>query len=858
MSTIITKFDSSKLGNFELQMYNTARCEDQESVVRNWTSTPIFAPSITNPNSERSTNSTSINPNLEVTQNTVSFKFFNNSNITHTVHYEVFKGVINEPGVTPIFPTINSPHIVVNPQQFSQVITIDQLEENETYTLEVISFFLEKSFSGGSVVFTTDSNIQNPDPSTINQNLLRWTRQPLQIGDVFKINVHSSYWESLYSAPKPENYCNTYYFQNNVTTTVENIANHILERGWLRKRIQTSNGFTFEGWGVTGDKLDAITNVGTSDSNTYNALVELANSLNMNVLFDYNNYRVIFVDRESNALDKNYTLRKGFNIQSYGLGYSGEDMFSIFYVQGGEDELGLITTLSDSVPYKDNFLFNFDYFARNGLVNPGPILNAFENRSNTDSLVNINENLKLLIREETDKLLITRTNKTNFRIYSEAILGGNDPTNQNNTNLSKLFKDRRIINTVDTKAVTPRFTEKWAKANSDYKFDLFFPVKIEYDGVEQIFTADGAAHTVSGVNITLTFISPVGDLEPEEFEYTKNGLTIYGLSAANPSTFDLEKFKVISSDIQYKIDFTFDTVADTYPYFDDLFRYDGIDAINRERQSLQDEVDFTQERWDERYRYQQCLRSIEYNGTLLEDVAIEDINATDLTSDALVVSSAWDNPNSICALEFSLPRFVLEAKTIIGAYEEDIEDFKKGIGEYNPETEEFNQNELGLFNFMLKKFNVAFENYTPLNYSPVVVRLRNEKLRKQHFWYNLKENRQHVFVEGYYENDLETTPQTLKDQAEAIYVEHKGPNENFNITYVDISDIVGVNVDEIQVGDFVRIKDEDSPVAINAESKLKVASISKVLRDKGNISLTIYRYNLINRILERIIKTSGN
>jgi hypothetical protein len=159
---------------------------------------------------------------------------------------------------------------------------------------------------------------------------------------------------------------------------------------------------------------------------------------------------------------------------------------------------------------------------------------------------------------------------------------------------------------------------------------------------------------------------------------------------------------------------------------------------------------------------------------------------------------------------------------------------------------------------MLKKFNVAFENYTPLSFVPVSVRLRNEKLRKQHFWYDLKKNRQHVFVEGYYDNEIEITSQTLKDQAEAIYADHKTPNENFNITYIDISDIVGIDVQEIQVGDFVKIKDEAVSVAINSESKLKVASISKVLRDKGNISLTIYRYNLINRILERIIRTSGN
>ena len=657
-----------------------------------------------------------------------------------------------------------------------------------------------------------------------------------------------------------------FYSSSNPTSTVENIANHILERGWLRKRIQNENSFTFEGWSVIGDRLSALTSLEVSDSNTYNALIDLANSLNMNIAFDYVNLRVIFIDRESNALDKNYNLRRGFNIQNYGLTYSGEDMYSIFYIQGGEDEFGRIVTLRDSVPYKDNFLFNFDYFAENGLVDVNAITDAFQNRENPNSLVSINERLKFLIEEELNRLEVIRVNRTNFRIYSEAINSSNDPTNENNTNLNKLFKDRRLISSIETKATTPKFTEKWTRANSQYKFDLFFPVKIKYDNIEETFTTDGQTKTISGVQIQLTFIPPVGELEQDEFEYTKNGLTIYVRFAPNPSTFDPEKFEVISSDIQYKIDFTFESIGDVFQYFDDLFRYDGMNAIIRERQALQDEVNFIQERWDERYRYQQCLLSIEYDGDLLKDIPIENINSTILTSDPLV-SSAWDDSSSACALEFSLPRFLVEAKTIIEGYEEDVATFKKGIGNYNPETEEFDLNELGLFNFMLKKFDVAgkynpetqeLDNYVPLNFVPIVLRLRNEKLRKQQFWYELKKNRQHLFVEGYYDNDIETSPQTLKDQAEAIYADHKTPNENFGITYIDISDIVGIDVEEIQVGDFVRIKDESSPVAINPESKLKIASISKVLRDKGNISLTIYRYNLIKRILERIIKTSGN
>ncbi len=845
MPSLINKFDETKPGNFKLQIITNSFCGQEEKEVRNWNSSPILQPITVGPDSF-GTSFVNFNFDFKETKNTFSFKVYNNSNITHAVHYEVTK--VGDPL---IIPTISSPNLVVNPKQFSSTITITGLEENTSYRLEIGTSFLGEIYTGGTITITTDANVLNPDPSTINQNIVSWPRATREPGDLFKVDAYSFVIGS-------GNYCNTYYFQNAVTTTVENIANHILERGWLRRRTETSNGFTFQGWSIIGDRLNAITNIALSDSNTYNGLIDLANSLNMNVLFNYNSSRVIFVDRESNALDKNYTLRRGSTIQDYGISYDGNDMYTVFYVQGGLDEFGLTTILSDSTPYKDNFLYNFDYFQSKGLANSAAIKSQFETRTE-NSLVTINELLQDLIREEADRLGIISVNRARFRALSDAILGAGENTNVDYSDLNKLFKDIKLISSIETKALTPVFTEKWSKANSNYKFDLSFPVKIEYDDEEQIFATDGATHTVAGVLLTLTLIPPVEEPDIDEFEYTKNGLTIYGRHATDPSTFDSEKFEVISSNIQYKIDVIFETTDEVSPYLDDLFRYDGQRSITDERARLQNEVDQIQERWNERFEYQQCLSTILYNGEPLEEVDIENINPTDLLSDELIVSSAWDNEKSFCALNFSLPRFVVEAKTILEAYPAEVEDFQKVIGNYNPETGEFDPNELGIFNFMLKKFDRALENYVPAtSLDPVLPRLRSAKLRKQQFWYDLKKDRQHIFVEGYFDNEIETTPQTLKDQAEAIFIEHQNPNENFNITQINISDVVGVEVQEVQVGDFVRIRDERLPVPISSESKLKVASINKILRDDANITLTIYRYNLINRILERIIQASGN
>ena len=126
--------------------------------------------------------------------------------------------------------------------------------------------------------------------------------------------------------------------------------------------------------------------------------------------------------------------------------------------------------------------------------------------------------------------------------------------------------------------------------------------------------------------------------------------------------------------------------------------------------------------------------------------------------------------------------------------------------------------------------------------------------RKQKFWYDLKEKRQHIFVEGYYENDIESSPVDLKAQAEAIYKTFQRPSEDFSLTYVDISDVLGVDVDLISPGDFITLREEKLEIQTTEDSRLKVAEVSRVLRDKANITLSIYRYNNINQIIQKMVK----
>ena len=178
--------------------------------------------------------------------------------------------------------------------------------------------------------------------------------------------------------------------------------------------------------------------------------------------------------------------------------------------------------------------------------------------------------------------------------------------------------------------------------------------------------------------------------------------------------------------------------------------------------------------------------------------------------------------------------------------------YRVGIGGYNPATGQLDPKRPGKFTIILSLFDEYAAKYPLSSTTPILVRLRTLEDAKKNFWYNLKKDRQHIFVEGYYDNDIETSAVDLKTQAEEIYKSYQKPLEDFNIAYIDVSDIVGVNITDLRPGDYVTLKEDKLEIQQNRESRLRVATISRVLRDKGNISLAIYRHNAINHIIDKL------
>jgi len=617
--------------------------------------------------------------------------------------------------------------------------------------------------------------------------------------------------------------------QNNLSSPpkIEDIANHILQRGWLQKYDGNS------GWDVVIDdwvpdpnnenllpKNQINLNFEVSGSNTYGALVSLAQLSNTFLEFDYVNEKIYFWDRESLELDKNYVLQRKTNLQDFGISYSGENLYSIFYIEGGVDEFGLRTILSDATEYKDNFLFNFNYFKDRSLVTND---SAIDNEIN-QNLKDINIEFQNAIRAKFNTLGRIREFETQLELIADAIsLASNDDHVNKYEELVEIFLKRREVvdsNPVQKTFTTPSFTAIWSTIPSGLTLEFDFPVTLSYNGSgTQTRNLSSEEFEFNGLTFEISFENETGYTSA-----TQNGITFY--YKVNSGNFDIEKLNILTSKASYTETVQWSALETIYPYFSKLDLFDGQSGIDDAKARWQSKIDTIKSLWEDAVNYIKCI----------------DGDLTDSTCDPFWIPTGDPETDPL----------LLDLKK---GLEERIDDYKIAIGEYDPETDTLDNNRLGKFTRIFNLFEEFEQNYTVQFTTGSVMEIyRAAQNEKQEFWYDLKEKRQHIFIEGYYDNDIESNPTDLKRQAEAIYKTFQRPSEDFSLTYVDISDVLGVDVDLISPGDFITLREEKLEIQTTEDSRLKVAEVSRVLRDRANITLSIYRYNNINQIIQKMVK----
>lgn len=537
----------------------------------------------------------------------------------------------------------------------------------------------------------------------------------------------------------------------------------------------------------------------------------------MNLYFDYENLKITFIDRESSTLEKNYTLKRDFNLQTFEVSYSGDNLYSIFYANGVEDEFGEQTLLSEETVYNDNFLYDFSYFVdKNLLSNEQNIIDAFEDTEDTGSLVNINERLREAIKDRYAHLGLINQARTEIEASGEILAAPeqfNDYVQRYLDFQAKFFSPSLGIEQVTRNENYTVLNVLWNDVKEDS--NITFPIRFTYFGVS--YTQETAAQVITtpyGFDIQIFIDSDSGRIPYPQTE--ANPILYLEISNEADVEFDIRRFRIISTNIAYNISENENRFEYVYPFFDLLFEYDGMNAINKELDRIEAFID-----------------------------DFEELRTQDETELACLIADDPNDPN--CEEFFSEDPLVNEARILV--LESRINDYKAAIGE-ELDGDAFIP---GKYTLIRDTFQKYLDDYTNTSTAPTLMdNYRSVIKEKQDFWYDLKENRQHLFIEGYYDNEFESNSASLKNQAEATFNEHNKPLEDFNLTYIDLSDVLGVDIENVSVGDFVVLKEEKLEVITSEESQLKVASISRVLRDRSNIRLTIFRYNMIGKILERL------
>lgn len=106
------------------------------------------------------------------------------------------------------------------------------------------------------------------------------------------------------------------------------------------------------GWRCVS-KLSAITGKPISfeieSSNVYNALIELANTVNAKIKINYYTHIVSFYDKQSKRFS-GYRLYPEKNLKSLSMTNSGNELTTVLKCSGGEDEYGAAINIVPAIP----------------------------------------------------------------------------------------------------------------------------------------------------------------------------------------------------------------------------------------------------------------------------------------------------------------------------------------------------------------------------------------------------------------------------------------------------------------------------------------------------------------------------
>lgn len=116
-----------------------------------------------------------------------------------------------------------------------------------------------------------------------------------------------------------------------------------------------------------------------------------------------------------------------------------------------------------------------------------------------------------------------------------------------------------------------------------------------------------------------------------------------------------------------------------------------------------------------------------------------------------------------------------------------------------------------------------------------------------------------MFLEATYKNELATTPELLYSAAFNKFQELSNPEPEYSITAIDLKNITGIDLYQLELGDQIRIEDnliEQKPDQLKRllQQRLFISKIDYTLRSDDNIKITVNPVKYDDVLLERLVK----
>jgi len=170
--------------------------------------------------------------------------------------------------------------------------------------------------------------------------------------------------------------------------------------------------------------------------------------------------------------------------------------------------------------------------------------------------------------------------------------------------------------------------------------------------------------------------------------------------------------------------------------------------------------------------------------------------------------------------------------------------------------------DIGKFTLFLKKFaeaKIEYDLVGTVDPDPVVFENYIDRYNeKQDFWYKLRNTYGNSLRESFYENSIETDPIQLYNESILYAYNYQQPKEEFSTTIINIGDLIGVELETLQVGEIVRLKIEDDHFLVNDSRDLQIIAIERNLRSSSDIQLQVNKFNTTEDLLEKLLIRLNN